>query len=52
MADRLLEEATRAADKLHGDTSVPMSKTIDRLTDLRDHVNMLIESCGEPEEER
>jgi hypothetical protein len=44
---RFLEEAERAADKLHTDTSVSKAETKDSLEQLRDHINTLIEAVTE-----
>lgn len=41
---RLLEDAKKAADAIHADTSVEREITISRLEDLREHLDVLIES--------
>ena len=44
----VLAETKLASDKLCSDTSVSQEATLDDLRDLRDHIDMLIESL-EPE---
>jgi hypothetical protein len=42
--DALLEDAKRAADRLHADWSVETADTLSSLEKLRDHVEMLVDS--------
>lgn len=42
--ERLLDDAKKAADNLHGDTSVDPAETLSSLKDLRGHVEILIEA--------
>lgn len=43
--DELLDEAERAADRLHGDHhGVTLRETLARLEALRDHVDVLIDA--------
>jgi hypothetical protein len=44
--DQLLDEAKRAADRLHADTRVSLRETFGRLQDLRDHVEVLMEAVS------
>jgi hypothetical protein len=39
-----VEDAKRAIDKVHSDTSVDKDVTEDSLKEIRDHVDILIES--------
>jgi hypothetical protein len=41
---QLCEDAKKAADRVHQDQSVPASVTRASLKDLRDHIDVLIES--------
>ena len=47
--DELLDEARKAADALHGDTSVSLSETRASLRDLRGHIDMLIDAVENSE---
>jgi hypothetical protein len=47
----LLETAKEAASAVHANTSVDVATTIERLGDLRDHVELLIEACEADEGE-
>ena len=39
---QLFDDAVKAATKLYNDTTVSLDKTLDSLTDLKEHVNDLI----------
>lgn len=43
----LLEEAKKAADRLCSDTSVPIEETLDELIELRDTVELMVQSLRE-----
>ncbi len=40
-------DAKRAIDKVHSDTSVSLEETQDRLSDVKEHVEMLLEAIAE-----
>lgn len=42
-----VEDAKRAIDKVHSDTSVSLSETQDRLGEVSDHIQMLLEAIAE-----
>lgn len=42
--DALLEGAKKAADRLYSDKSVPLDETRQSLTDLREHIDMLLDA--------
>jgi len=46
MSDRLLNEAKKAADRLHNDKAVSLEETYSSLRDLRDHVEMLMDAVA------
>lgn len=46
MKDRKVEEAKTAIDKVFSDVSVPPSVTMERLKDVREHLNVLIEAVS------
>ncbi len=43
----LVNDAKRAIDKVHSDTSVSLSETQDRLGDINEHIQMLLEAIAE-----
>lgn len=45
----LCDEARKAIDAVHGDTSVSQETTRESLSDLNDHIHVLIETldCGD-----
>lgn len=48
--EKLLAAAKAAADKLTSDTSCSQAETREALEDLRDHVNMRMDSLDEDDE--
>ena len=52
MGDLMFERAKRAIDSVHGDTSVPISKTIKNLEALRDEIDILIDMIIDNENAR
>ena len=49
--DRLLETAKKAADELFSDKSVSSQETFRSLADLRDHIEVMMESLPQDDEE-
>jgi hypothetical protein len=42
--DQLCDAAKKAIDRVHGDTSVSLGMTLESLSDVRDHLDVLIDA--------
>lgn len=42
--DHKVEEVKKAISKLYGDTSVPMERTLERMEEIRDEVEIMIDA--------